>query len=142
MAVGAIEARFYAVFVRLLGLDPASLPDQNDRDGWPVLKARFAERFHSRTRAEWQAVFSGNDACVSPVLLLAEIQRHPHVAARDMFVEQDGMQHPRPAPRLSRTPGAIRSNAPVRGQDTSAVLRESGFSDHEIARLTKAEAAA
>jgi alpha-methylacyl-CoA racemase len=70
MAVGAIEARFYAVFLRLLGLDPASLPAQNNREGWPVLVARLAERFRSRTRAEWQAVFSGSDARVSHVLTL------------------------------------------------------------------------
>ena len=49
----------------------------------------------------------------------------------------------RPAgPRLSRAPGAIGSNVPIRGQDTSAVLCETRFSDQEIAKLAKAEAAA
>jgi alpha-methylacyl-CoA racemase len=58
-----------------------------------------------------------------------------------MFIKLDGMQHPRPAPRMSHTPGAIRSNAPIRGQDTHAVLRENGFSEYEISKLANGEAA-
>jgi alpha-methylacyl-CoA racemase len=140
MAVGAIEPKFYAILLDRLGLDPATLPKQNDRAGWPDLAARFAERFAERTRAEWEAVFDGSDACVSPVLSLDEAGRHPHVQARGMFVTLDGIDHPQPAPRLSRTPGAVRWNDPKSGADTEAVLRDKGFSDAEIAALTKVSA--
>jgi formyl-CoA transferase len=38
-------------------------------------------------------------------------------------------------PKLSRTPGAHRRNAPVLGQDTLGVLRSVGLSDEQIAAL-------
>ena len=43
--------------------------------------------FRSRTRDAWMEVFDGTDACVAPVLSLAEAPLHPHNAARGTFVE-------------------------------------------------------
>lgn len=141
MAVGAIEPKFYAILLDRLGLDAASLPHQNDRAGWPMLAARLAARFAERSRTEWETVFDGTDACVSPVLTLDEAARHPHVVARSMLAAVDGVEHPQPAPRLSRTPAAVRWNEPKPGADTGAVLRDKGFSEAEIAALTKVEVA-
>src|SRR5580700_3796199 len=72
VAVGALEPQFYAALLTGLGLADADLPAQHDRAGWPVLRERFAAVFASRSRAEWEHVFAGTDACVSPVLSLAE----------------------------------------------------------------------
>jgi len=107
LAVGALEARFYAALLTGLGLagDP-SLPAQHDRAGWPVLRARFTERFASRTRDEWVEVFAGLDACVVPVLDPREAPKHPHNRDRAVFVTVDGAVQPAPAPRFSRTPAA------------------------------------
>jgi alpha-methylacyl-CoA racemase len=55
LAVGAIEQRFYAEFVKGLGLAAADLPAQHDRSGWPELRRRFAEAIRQRTRNEWSA---------------------------------------------------------------------------------------
>jgi formyl-CoA transferase len=41
-------------------------------------------------------------------------------------------------PKLSRTPGAIRTPAPSLGEHTDEVLREIGYSDTDIARLRQA----
>jgi alpha-methylacyl-CoA racemase len=68
MAVAAFEPRFYEQFVQGLGLDPAVLPDRNDRANWLELKRIFTERFTSRTQQDWRGVFDGVDACVTPVL--------------------------------------------------------------------------
>mgnify|MGYP001371980873 CR=1 FL=1 len=78
LAVGAIEQRFYEEFIERLGLAEAGLPKQHDRKGWPELARRFAEAIKGRTRDEWEADFEGSDACVSPVLSLGEVGRHPH----------------------------------------------------------------
>lgn len=135
-AIGAIEAKFYAELVARLGLDPATLPDQHDRTRWPELRARFAAAFAGRTRDEWDAVFAGSDACAAPVLSFADAASHPHARARGAHVEIDGVRQPAPAPRLSRTPGAVRNGPPERGEGGRAALRDWGFTDHEVAALS------
>lgn len=90
----------------------------------------FAARFRDKTRGEWEARFEGLDACVSPVLSLAEADAHPHNRARGMLVDVDGQDHPAPAPRLGRTPGAI-LRPPARAGHGEA-LRDWGFSADEV----------
>ncbi|MFI6271784.1 CaiB/BaiF CoA transferase family protein [Micromonospora zamorensis] len=130
MAVGALEPQFYAELLRLLGLADADLPAQHDVAGWPLLRERFAKVFAEGTRDEWTKLFDGTDACVAPVLSLAEAQRHPHLVARATFEEHSGVRQPAVAPRLSRTPGAIGGSPPVPGADTEAVLTEWGLGAH------------
>jgi alpha-methylacyl-CoA racemase len=69
------------------------------------------------------------------VLNLSEAPRHAHNRARSTFVEVDGVTHPAPAPRFSRTPAAIHGTAPANGQHTRILLRAAGFSAQEIAAL-------
>ncbi len=127
MAVGALEPQFYAELVRLLGLADVDLPSQYDVAGWPRLRTRFAEVFATRTRDEWTALFDGTDACVAPVLSLAEAPNHPHLAARATFEDSFGVRQPAVAPRLSRTPGAIGGRPPLPGAHTETVLAEWGL---------------
>ncbi|MCA0242193.1 MAG: CoA transferase [Proteobacteria bacterium] len=108
VAVGSVEPEFYALLLRHLGLDAAELPAQNERAQWPALKQRFAALFRQRTRAEWCALMEGSDVCFAPVLDMDEAPAHAHNVARKTFVEVDGVLHPAPAPRFSRTPAAIR----------------------------------
>jgi alpha-methylacyl-CoA racemase len=129
LAVGALESQFYAALLRGLGLADEDLPPQYDRAGWPVLRARFTEVFATRTRAEWEAVFVDTDGCVGPVLSFAEAPRHPHLVARETFVELDGVVQPAAAPRFSRTPGAAR---PAEG---TADLTTWGFTEADLAGL-------
>jgi alpha-methylacyl-CoA racemase len=125
MAVGAIEPKFYAQFVELLGVD-ADPALQNDRSTWPETRERFSAAFATRTRAEWTAVFSDTDACVAPVLSLTEAASHPHVAARGSIVERDGLLRPGPAPRFPSHPGDADRPAYTPGADTRALLTAAG----------------
>ena len=104
MAVGSIEPQFYALLLKGLDLDPADLPAQNDRSSWPEMKKLLTEKFLSKTRDEWSAVFLGTDACVSPVLTFAEAPENAHIAARGSLIDLDGVTQHAPAPRFSRTP--------------------------------------
>lgn len=122
MAVGALEPQFWEAMVGLMGL--TDLPDRNDRAQWPALRARLTEEFGKRTRAEWEALFEGSDACVSPVLSMAEAAAHPHNVARGSFVQVGGVTHPVPAPRLLGTPG----------QDLSPATRLTDLSDWGLPR--------
>ncbi len=112
MAVGAIEAKFYAELLQGLGLESADLPAQMDRAQWPAMKERFAEVFAAKTRDEWTNVFEDLDACVTPVLSSREAATHPYNTERDVFVREPELQ-PAPAPRFSHTPGSIRPARPV-----------------------------
>jgi len=135
VAIGAIEPKFYAELLERLGIAGESLPAQHDRGGWPQLRSRFAQRFRARTRDEWSAVFERSDACFAPVLTFSEARVHAHSAARKAFVETGRVTHPAPAPRFSRTPGAMRGEPPERGAGGGEALAEWGFSPEEIGRL-------
>jgi alpha-methylacyl-CoA racemase len=125
-AVGALEPQFYAQLLTGLGLDAEELPAQYDTAGWPVLRARFTEVFASRPRDEWAKVFADTDACVTPVLSLAEAPLHPHLAARGTLTEVDGVLQAAPAPRFSRTVPDIPTAPPRPGADTETVLADWG----------------
>jgi alpha-methylacyl-CoA racemase len=129
VAVGALEPRFYAALLAGLGVTDA--PDRADPRNWPELRARFTARFAERTRDEWAATFAGTDACVEPVLSLAEAAADDHLTARGTYVTGDGMIQPAPAPRFSRTPGQLPDPAPVPGQHTIEALTAWGLPDAE-----------
>src|SRR5690606_11814682 len=99
--------------------------------GWPQLREEIAAAFRRRTRDEWEEIFAGTDACVTPVLTPEEAAEHPHMRARDAFVEIDGVRQPAPAPRFSRTPGAVdeQRSAGV------ATLADWGFTQDELSEL-------
>ena len=135
VAIGAIEAKFYAELLERLGLAGERLPAQHDRKGWPDLRRRFAAAFRSKTRDEWCRVFDGSDACFAPVLTFSEARAHPHNVARGGHVTVGGVAQPAPAPRFSRTPGAVRRAPPERGALGREALADWGFTRGEIDRL-------
>jgi alpha-methylacyl-CoA racemase len=131
MAVGALEPKFYTEFTRLLGLSDDVAAFRDDPSMWPQLQDAIAQAFSSRTRAEWTAVFEGTDACVAPVLSLTEAAHHPHLAARDTFIDVGGVTQPAPAPRFSRTVPPCPTPPTAIGADTVDVLRDCGIADIE-----------
>lgn len=136
VAVGAIEPVFYGALLEGLELDPAEHP-QHDRAGWDASRAAFATAFAAHERSHWEEVFGASDACVTPVLSLGEAAEHAHHRARATFVDVPGVSLPLPgpAPRLSRTPGAIGVGAPAPGADTLDVLTELGYDPGSLVRL-------
>ena len=135
LALGAIEPQFYAQLLDGLGIDPASLPEQHDREGWPAVRARFTEVIGSRTRDEWEKHFDRLDACVAPVLSPEEAPMHPHNRARATFCDLRGVPQPAPAPRFSETPLSEPTPPEHPGERTGDVLGDWGFSPAEITRL-------
>jgi formyl-CoA transferase len=74
------------------------------------------------------------------VYTVADIAADPHYRARDMILTQatrDGyeVEVPGIVPKLSATPGTVRSAAPRLGEDTDSVLREMGLNAAQIAQL-------
>jgi len=135
VAVGAIEPHFYANLLAVLELNTTQLPEQNDRSAWPAMRDRFAAVFRQHTRAQWEQAFAGREACFAPVLDIDEAWAHPHMRARGTFAEFDGVRHPFPAPRFSRTPGELRRRAPAPGQHSLEVLEQWGVAAADVASL-------
>ena len=140
VAVGAIEAHFYAELLDVLALDPAGLPEQNDQHRWPELKEVIAERIRTRTREEWMAATAGRDTCMSPVLGLDEAPYDQHNVARGTFVEVEGITQPAPAPKFSRTATAVRRPPPLPGEHTREKLADWGVPEATVAAWEQAGA--
>jgi len=128
LSVGALEPRFYAELLERLGVAEEA-PDRDDPSAWPALRDLLTRRFRERTQAEWVEVFEGSDACVAPVLPLTEAARHPHLAARETYVERDGVLQPAPAPRFSRTPATLGTGPSAPGGGTREALEAWGVPD-------------
>jgi len=126
MSVGALEPQFYAELVEKLGVEA---PDRYDPKNFPELRRVLTDAFKQRTQAEWAEVFDATDACVAPILPIKEAFTHPHMAAREIFVERDGLPQPAPAPRFSRTKPSLTTGPNVAGQSTREALAAWGIDD-------------
>ena len=105
VAVGAIEPQFYAELRSVLGIaDDPRFDSQTDHAQWLAQKTELARLFKAKTRDQWTALFEGIDACVTPVLSMAEALEHPHNRARQSFITLGGAAQPAPAPRYSSAP--------------------------------------
>jgi len=135
IAVGTVEPKFYSALLARIGIDESSLPAQYDRESWPAMRERFRQMFATKTRDEWSALLEGHDVCFSPVLSFAEAQQHPHAVARKGYADVGGISQPAPAPRFSRTPGAVRGTPPERGAHGQEALADWGFGGAEIDEL-------
>ena len=130
IAVGAVEPAFYTELMRTLGLDPD--PQRRiDPAQWPVIRTELTDAFAGGSLEVWTDAFAGTDACVAPVLSFAEAIETPHLRERGVFVDVGGVAMPAPAPRFSRTPGAIQSPPAPFAADTRAVLAEYGVPNIE-----------
>ena len=129
MSIGALEPQFWTEAVRALELE--EVPDREDRKRWPELRAVLTAAFRRRTQAEWTALVESVDACIFPVVPLADAPQHPHLRERGTYVEHDGITQPAPAPRFSRTPATLSGPPPQPGSGTRDTLVRWGVEEVE-----------
>lgn len=140
ISIGSIEPKFYALLLEKLSIEDEEFRAQNNPAAWPSLQQKLVEIFKTRSRDEWCELLEGTDVCFAPVLTMEEAPGHPHNVDRKSFVEVDGVTQPAPAPRFSRTPGAIQRPASIVGEHSEEVLKEWGFSAQRISDLKEADA--
>jgi alpha-methylacyl-CoA racemase len=140
ISIGSIEPQFYALLLEKTGITDPAFQQQMNRAEWPALKAKLAEVIKTKSRAEWCAIMDATDVCFAPVLDLTETAAHPHNAARQTFVEIEGVVQPAPAPRFSATPGAIQFVSPPVGAHNDEAFADWGFSTGDIEALKTASA--
>jgi alpha-methylacyl-CoA racemase len=137
IAVACLEPQFFAEFAKLLPLDEKFAAAQYDATLWDEMRTAIAARMAAKSRDEWAAIFEPTDACVAPVLSLAEAPDHPHARARQTHVMAGRLRRPAPAPRFSRTPGEV-SGPPARSPETvSAALQRFGIKDTVVSALAR-----
>ena len=137
-----------SIFKRLMAAigrdDLGQAPDLADNAGRVARVAEIDAAIQAWTaQRSVQAVTEALSAARVPagkVYTAKDIAEDPHYRARDMILQQptrDGytVEVPGIVPKLSVTPGTVRSSAPHVGDDTDAVLREMGLSDAQIATL-------
>lgn len=77
VAVGALEPQFYAELLKGLQVDASKyswVKNRLDKQTWNDQKHAFERLFKQKTRAEWEAIFDGTDACVTPVKTQQELE--------------------------------------------------------------------
>jgi crotonobetainyl-CoA:carnitine CoA-transferase CaiB-like acyl-CoA transferase len=141
VSLGALEPKFWMAFCNGNGIEPdmtAIMPGPHQAEA----KAKVAAIFKTKTRAEWEEFAKKHDCCLEPVLRPEELEKDPHLAARNVFFEMDSPWGTLKQLRSPLTP-KDRAHAPPprQGEHTDVILRECGIDDAAIAAL-KAEGAA
>lgn len=137
ISIGAIEPQFYALLLKLAGIDDPAFDAQMDPRRWAELSDKIGAVFLTRDQTAWCALLEGTDACFAPVLDMAEAPLHPHNVARATFVEPGGVTQPAPAPRFSRTVPEIGITPALPGQHSAAILADWGWTSEEIAAFVQ-----
>jgi alpha-methylacyl-CoA racemase len=135
VSIGSIEPQFYALLLKLTGLEGKQIPPQADRSSWPINRETLREIFLTKTREEWTKLLEDTDTCFGPVLSLGEAIEHHHNVARGSFVEIDGFKQPGPAPKFLRTPSKTPRGVAKAGEHSKEVLADWGFPAGEVDRL-------
>lgn len=133
ISIAPIEGKFYKELLERLGIDVAQMPAQFDSAHWEAGRSTFAKVFKTKSRDEWSALLEGTDVCFAPVLNMDEAQLHPHMRARDIYIDIEGVVQP--APRFSRTIPA-RPSPPRKAENTPLAEALDGWmTEQEIENL-------
>lgn len=108
-----------------------------------ALDAIVADFMKARTQAENLELFDKAGVTVGPVCDASDLATHPYIAGREALIalpdeEMGELPMHNVTPRLSATPGTIRTPAPTLGQHTAELLAELGIEADELARLKAA----
>jgi alpha-methylacyl-CoA racemase len=110
VAIGALEPQFWTKLLELLGLDAQEAGLSQAEKDWASTTERLEGVFAARTSHEWEQIFENADACFAPVLSLEEAMANEQLQSRETYVLHNGLRQVSPAPRFSRTHGAIRES--------------------------------
>jgi formyl-CoA transferase len=120
--------------------DPALARNDGRAAQMEKIDAAIAAWTSQRTQEEVLKEMDKAEVPAGRIYSAADIASDPHFAARGMIQQVtagDGepLRVPGIIPKLSASPGAIRSAAPKLGEHTEEILRTLGFTDAEVTQL-------
>jgi formyl-CoA transferase len=123
--------------------DPALARNDGRAAQMQRIDEAIAEWTRGRTQSEVLAAMAAAEVPAGRIYTAADIAADPHYLARGMIekitaADGEPLKVPGVIPKLSRTPGALRTPAPRLGEHTDEVLREIGYSEADISRLREA----
>ena len=134
ISLGPLEPKFYALLIDKLGLsDDPLFSAQFDQSQWPDACARFAEIFAAEPMSYWCDLLEGTDVCFGPVLEPGEAADHPHMAARKIYRNLDGVLQAAAAPRFDGETPHDPTPAVQAGAHTDEILESVGLSRNDLA---------
>lgn len=134
LAVGALERVFCDNLFAALGR-PELMALLEDRNRWEELSSILESIFASEPRAHWLDKLVDRDACVTPVLSPEEVAEQPQLRDNRMIVDDFDIPQVGIAPKLSATPGSIRSAPTAPGQHSATILAELGIGEDQYEAL-------
>ncbi|WP_454254830.1 CaiB/BaiF CoA transferase family protein [Pseudomonas sp. Marseille-Q8238] len=141
LSVGSLEPQFMQQFCAQLGRPELAARGLSPKaEDQRALKREIEIEIEKRDFAEWQQRFAAVDACVEPVLGLAEAVEHPQLQARGLVTEvpREGGAAQRQIACPIRFSGGLdapRHIGVAVGAHSAEVLREIGYNDEQIAEL-------
>ncbi|NIV31721.1 MAG: CoA transferase [Anaerolineae bacterium] len=131
MAVSALEPQFWSIFCQATGREDLAGEQYSPAVPGEPAYDELCALFGTRTRQEWQELFSGIDACCDPVYNVEEALASDPVRALEMLGEE-GL---RPPVQFSRQPVEAGAPAPLLGEHTAAILTELGYDTARVEEL-------
>jgi alpha-methylacyl-CoA racemase len=148
ITIGCLEPHFWENLCRLLGKEeyiPYHFALQHtfhkpEDEKWDEIRSSLKLIFLTKTRDEWFELLIRNDVPAGKVYAPDEVFSDPQVLHRQMVIE---VEHPTLgkikqvgiAPKLSGTPGKVRTLSPLPGEHTDEILQGLGYKREEIESL-------
>jgi alpha-methylacyl-CoA racemase len=150
ITIGCLEPHFWENLCRVLGREeyvPYGFALEHtfhkpEGEKWDEIRSSLRQIFLTKTRDEWFELLIRNDVPAGKVYAPDEVINDPQVLHRQMVIE---VEHPTLGnikqvgifPKLSGTPGKVRSLAPLPGEHTEEILRELGYKQKDIGNLRR-----
>jgi alpha-methylacyl-CoA racemase len=135
IAVGALEARSMGALLKMTSLAELFSSDLRERAEWPELERRLGSAFKRRSRDEWARHPDAQNACVTPVLTMAEAPHHSHNAARGVFANETSSGMPNVAPRISSARGDRESSDQQFRHEAELLRQVLGWPSERVSEL-------
>jgi len=138
LSLGALEEKFWQEFCKRIN-KTEYIPIQLEQACQKEMISGIKEVFKSKTQAEWIEEFADADICLTPVLNLDEVSKHPQVLNREMIIKLSDLENSGKDMilaglpiKFSDTTGKLNTIFPKRGEHTNEILDKLGYSADEI----------